>query len=476
MLEESAELEKIAYKMQFFREKAFELDTIINSSSDALFICDAKANVTRINPASERIHQIKAEQIVGKNMADLIKQGFIERSAALEVTRCKNKVSLLQTKNGRKLISTGTPVFDDKGNLIKVVVSEQDITKLDTLQRKLEKQQAKKNQIQDHLHEIQQTELEPNKIIVQSASVVKTLEQALKVSSANSSVLITGESGVGKGLVAKLIHQNSSRSNKPFIRINCGAIPESLIESELFGYEYGAFTGAQSKGKPGHLELAHSGTLFLDEIAELPLPAQVKLLRFLENGSLTRLGSSRTITVDARILAATHQNLKRMASKGEFRKDLYYRLRVIPLTVPPLRERKACILPLLRYFIDYFSKINKTKKRLSQKAIGSLMTYSYPGNVRELINICERAVVMSETEIIDLQDLPNDIVCGISNKFGQSTQWPAKMCLKQILERVERDVLMQTIEKYGNQSSAAAALGVSQPTIARRLKKYNIKE
>jgi len=475
MLEQSTEFEKVARQMRFFQHTTRELEAIIDSSSDGLFVCDAQANVIRVNPASERIHKIKAKKLIGKNMVDLIQQGFIDRSAALEALQSKAIVSLLQNKDNRKIISTGTPVFDDDGNLIRVVVSERDTTEIDKLQHELEEQGSLKDQLQYQLLEMQLAELTTNKIIARSPSMIKVLERALKVSPANSTVLITGESGVGKGLIANLIHKNSSRAEKPLIRINCGAIPETLIESELFGYEAGAFTGAKAGGKTGSLELANGGSLFLDEIAELPLSAQVKLLRFLEKGRLTRLGGAKVLTIDARILVATHRNLKDMVEKGTFRQDLYYRLNVIPLHVPALRERKDCISPLIRYYVDHFSSITGTRKRVSRSTLDALLAYSYPGNVRELMNICEHAIVLSETDVVDLLDLPKDVVRRTSELSIEAVGWSEKMTLKQILQSVERKVMLQTIKKHKNQSEAAAALGVSQPTIARRLKKYDIK-
>jgi PAS domain S-box-containing protein len=475
LLQESNDLEKIAMKMRFFQNVNRELDAIIDSSSDGLFVCDAQGNVIRVNPASERIHKIKAQELIGQNMVDLIKKGFIDRSAALEASQSKTTVSLLQNKDDRKLISTGTPVFDEGGNLIRVVVSEKDITEIDNLQLELEEQASLKDQLQYQLLEMQQAELETNKIIARSPIMIKVLERAFKVGPVDSSVLITGESGVGKGLIAKLIHRNSMRAEKPLIRINCGAIPETLIESELFGYEAGAFTGAQAGGKPGSLELANGGTLFLDEIAELPLSAQVKLLRFLEDGRITRLGGAKVRTIDARILAATHQNLKEMVAKGTFRHDLYYRLNVIPLHIPALRDRKECISSLLRYFIDYYADKTDAHKRLSRSALDALLAYLYPGNVRELINICERSVVMSETEVIDIPDLPKDVTRHTSELSMLPPNWSKGMTLKKILDSVEREVLVRTIKKHKSQCEAAAVLGVSQPTIARRLKRHGIR-
>lgn len=465
---------KKADQIRSLKEMAQERDAIIDASSDGLFVCDGNATVIRMNPASENIHGTPSEKIIGKNMVDLIEEGFIDRSAALEVVKKKIVVNLLQKKGDRKLISTGTPVFNDAGELIRVVVSEKDITKLDTLQRRLEEEQEKKNQLQNQLVGMQQDVLQTHKIIARSSNMVNTLHRALKVSKADSSIFITGESGVGKGLIANLIHKNSKRAEKPLIRINCGAIPESLIESELFGYEKGAFTGAQDRGKLGHLELADGGTLFLDEIAELPLSSQVKLLRFLENGCLTRLGGTQTRLVDARIIAATHRNLKEMVEEETFRHDLYYRLKVIPLFIPPLRNRKECLLPLLRFYIDYFSRKSGTAKRLSHAAMDALLAYTFPGNVRELINICERVVVMSEMEIIDYQDLPRDVVAHTKEAGDSWGQWPPQMTLDQVLQSVERAVLLDILPDHQNQSQIASALGISQPTVARRMKKYGL--
>jgi PAS domain S-box-containing protein len=475
VFEERGELENMARQMRSFQEMTREMDAIINSSSDGLFVCDAQANVIRVNPASEKIHKIKADQLIGRNMVDLIRDGFIHRSAALEVCRSKVKVSLLQLKHNRRLISTATPVFDEQGNLIRVVVSERDITELDTLQRKLEEEEALKDQFRNQVLEMQLVDLKKRQIIARSPCITKALRQALKVSAVDSTVLITGESGVGKGLIANLIHNHSGRREKPMIRINCGAIPETLIESELFGYEKGAFTGAQSNGKPGSFELADGGTLFLDEVAELPLPAQVKLLRFLEDGRITRLGGTKGRTVDARILAATHQDISEMVSRGSFRLDLFYRLNVVPLHVPPVRDRKGCILPLIRYYIDHFAAKNNIRKRLSRSAADALMAYPYPGNVRELMNICERAVVMSETEVIDLQDLAAEVLQRPDQTHEASAAWPKQMSLEQITLSVEREVLYAALKKNMNQNMIAAALGISQPTVARRLKKCGLK-
>jgi len=458
------------------QELTWEHDAIIDSSSDGLFVCDGKGRILRINPASERINNASAEQLVGRNYLDAVKDGLlILPSAALEAIKTRKQVSLLQENRlHRKLISTATPVFDDAGELIRVVVSERDITEFDRLQRQLEEQQALGDQFRHQAMELQQQRLDNKPIIARSPAMAKVLKQALKVSEVDSTLLILGESGVGKGLIADLIHKNSRRADQPIVKINCGAIPETLIEAELFGYEKGAFTGAVGS-KPGHLELASGGILFLDEIAELPLSSQVKLLRFMEDGRVTRLGSTQSRRVDVRIIAATHRDLEKMVEAGTFRHDLYYRLSVIPLVIPPLRERKECLLPLIRTYIDHFSQRDHQPKRLTAAALDVLMTYQFPGNVRELMNICERLVVMSDSELIDVNDLPQTVVSGGDevNRLPLGS-WPTEMTMAQIIESVERIVLLETSRRFRRQQEIAAALGMSQPTVARKLQKHGI--
>jgi len=338
------------------------------------------------------------------------------------------------------------------------------------LQRQLEEQQAIGDQFRQQILELQQIRLNDRPLIAESPAMIKVVRQALKLSKVDSTVLILGESGVGKGLIADLIHQHSNRADKPIIKLNCGAIPESLIEAELFGYVKGAFTGAGGN-KPGLLEIADGGTLFLDEIAELPPSSQVKLLRFMEDSRITRLGSTQSRQVNVRILTATNRDLQHMMENGLFRADLYYRLSVIPLQVPPLRERHECLLPLIRSYIDLFSAQAQLPRRLTSTAIDTLTNYSYPGNVRELMNICERLVVMSDTELIDIVDLPQAVITGVDQQFSD---WPDEMTMTQIQETVERTVLLSASLRYHKQQDIATKLGMSQPTVARKLQKYGI--
>jgi PAS domain S-box-containing protein len=478
ILDDVTELEQTTSKLNSFQSLIRELDTIIDASSDGLWICDGQANVLRLNPASERINGVKATEVVGRNMKDLQREGFVDRSVTLEVIETGKKFSIIQrTKVKRKLMLTGNPVFDAQGRIVRVVVTEQDITEIDQLRKELEEREAMQDQFRHQMLEMQLSALEAHQIVAESPSFIKVLQQALRVSRVDSTVLILGESGTGKGVVADYIHKYSSRTTMPMIKLNCGAIPESLVESELFGYEKGAFTGAGNMGKPGHIELADKGILFLDEIGELPLSSQVKLLRFLEDGHVYRIGGTRARKVDVRVICATNRNLDTMVTSGQFRRDLYYRLNVIPLRIPPLRERPECILPLLKHYIDHFRKKHDQRLplRFSPAAMEALLSYSYPGNVRELINICERLTVMTDEPEITLKDLPSAVRnLDLSAWAGAPDQSLGSMTLAQILQSVERQVLMEAKHRYRTQKEIARALGVNQSTIARKQKQHGL--
>jgi PAS domain S-box-containing protein len=451
---------------------AIELEAIIDSMSDGLWVCDGDANVLRINPASARLNSVAAAEVVGRNMRDLVEAGLFDRSVTLEVIRTGKPMHMLQARGGRKLVVTGVPVRDEAGRLIRVVVNERDVTEIETLQRELEEQEALRDRFRDEMLELQSEKFESTRVVARSPAMQRALRQGLKVAGTDSTVLILGESGVGKGLFADLIHKHSARAPRPLVKVNCGAIPESLVEAELFGYERGAFTGAQARGKAGYFELAEGGTLFLDEIAELPLSSQVKLLRFLEDHRITRVGGTAGREVDVRILAASHRDLQEMVDQGIFRLDLFYRLNVIPLSIPPLRERAECILPMLRHYVDFYGARFGTRRRLSRAAADVLLSYRWPGNVRELMNLCERLVVMSETEVIDVGDLPPNVVAtagdGAAPAFGDETT------LEEAVERAERMVLLRARQRHGSQTEMARALGVNQSTVARKLKRLGI--
>ena len=313
--------------------------------------------------------------------------------------------------------------------------------------------------------------LAQEQIIYKDPGMEAIINMVGRVASSRATVLIMGESGTGKELFANLVHATSPRSEKPMIVVNCGALPETLLESELFGYEKGAFTGATAR-RAGRFEEADGGTLFLDEIGELSLPVQVKLLRFLQEREFQRLGGNKTIQADVRIISATNQNLEEKVKEGTFREDLYYRLNVVSITVPPLRDRRGDISVLTEYFIKRFSGENdKSIKGLSNEAMDILMKYDYPGNVRELENIMERAVVITRDQVISIRDLPFGEIS--PHHFADYKEGGA---LRDEIESLERKRIEQALDETGNnQTRAAELLGITERTLRYKLKKYDFK-
>ncbi len=449
------------------------LNAIIDSSYDGLWICDHNGIVMRINRASERINGIDRKQVIGRKMEDLIREGLIDRSVTLEVLKRRTTVTLIQQiKNGKQILITGSPIFNDQGKISMVVANERDITELNRLRYELEESQSLTFKYLSEINQLHnQNSLLPE-INVRSKTMHKVFHTALKVAQVDSTVLIQGETGVGKGFFAKLIHRASKRKDGPFIRVDCGAIPDSLVESELFGYEEGAFTGARVKGKPGYFEMACGGTLFIDEVGELPLNVQIKLLRFLEETEVIRVGGTTAHKIDVRIITATHRNLEEMVKTGRFREDLFFRINIIPLQIPPLRERPEDILPLIHFFLDQFNKKNSTNKTVTLRAVDCLCQYSFTGNIRELANLVEHLVVLSPNEVIDWEDLPIHIR---SRKDKRDLNLKGdKWNLPQAVKDMERELISQAMKTFGAQRRAAVALGIDQSTLARKAKRYGI--
>jgi DNA-binding NtrC family response regulator len=311
-------------------------------------------------------------------------------------------------------------------------------------------------------------------IISQSQDMEQVLNTAARVAQSTASVLIRGESGTGKELIAKVIHFASDRRNKPFIAVNCAALNENLLESELFGHEKGAFTGAD-KQRRGRFELADGGTIFLDEIGDISPATQVKLLRVLQEQQFERVGGSETLSVNVRILAATNINLEEAISNGTFREDLFYRLNVVTIEIPPLHKRREDIAPLLDHFLRRFTKENKRKKlSISKEAMDALLRYDYPGNVRELENIVQRSVIMSRGEHITIADLPQ--VLRVSTKETSLPSIKSDLSLTEQVDQLEKDLIFEALRSYANnQSKAAKALGLSERNLRYRLKKWGVK-
>ena len=302
--------------------------------------------------------------------------------------------------------------------------------------------------------------------MIKSPAMEKIIRTAVRAAKYDVPLLITGKSGVGKSMIAKLIHQLSDRRHFPFADLNCGSITASLIESELFGHESGAFTGASQKGKKGLFEIADKGTLFLDEIGEIPLPAQAKLLKFLESMELMRVGGIRSIKINTRIIAATNRNLEQMVEEKLFRSDLYFRLNVVPLEIPSLTERKEEIVPLATFFLNQLNKKFKTCKLISKPAQNLISEYHFPGNIRELENLMKRLVTMTEGDVIETEHLPPIFLqtnISSSASIGKENS-------KETINAFELKIINKVIKKYGSQRKAAKVLGISQSTLSRKLK------
>ncbi|MGH4117638.1 sigma-54 interaction domain-containing protein [Clostridium sp.] len=450
--------------------KETELNLVIENSYDGIFVTDGKANILKINKAYEKITGLKREDMIGKNMREFVKKQEISQSATLLVLKSKKTETIVQGfPSGMKVMSSSSPIFNKDGKIIMVVTNVRDVTQLYEFKEELEKNKILAEKYYTEIAELRAQSLGLSDMIVADEDMLNTIQIAKRVAEVNTTVLILGETGVGKEEIAKYIHKNSSRAKKQFIKINCGAIPLNLIESELFGYERGAFTGANKEGKIGLFELASGGTIFLDEVGELPLDIQVKLLGVLQEREIERIGGIKPIKIDVRVIAVTNRDLEKMVRNKQFREDLYYRLNVVPLTIPPLRYRKQDILALITYFLKELNKRFNCNKIFSEEAICKMYEYNWPGNVRQLKNIIERVIIMSQTDKITTDDLPEDI----ANISDQScvNNYETKT-LKEVLEQVEEQKLNEAFSKYKNVRGAAKSLGIDASTFVRKRQKY----
>ncbi len=451
------------------------LTAIFDRSADGLLICDAQGRILKMNQAAERLNGIKTGEVLGREVSSLVAEGQINRSATQEVLETKRQVTLIQTtpRSGYTLLVTGTPVFDRNNDLCFVVVNERDISLIEDMKRELAQARQESEKMREELNEITLLELRENHIVAQSSSMKQTLHLALKLARIDASnILIQGESGTGKGLLSKFIHANSSRKNHPFVQINCAALPENLLEAELFGYEQGAFTGARETGKAGLFELASGGTLFLDEIGELPLGVQAKLLKYLDDHEIMPLGGTRSRKIDCSIIAATNQNLDQRTLKRQFRLDLFHRLNTFTLSIPPLRNRPEDILELVDTCLKRYNKRYNRRTSMGYKAYAALKSYAFPGNVRELINIIKQAVALCDQRILD--DYIIRAVTPPARPVPARPSLEKETNLPQRLEAVEYEMLLQAAIGCGTTREAAVFLGVSQPTVVRKLKKHGL--
>ncbi|WP_366922283.1 sigma 54-interacting transcriptional regulator [Metallumcola ferriviriculae] len=466
VFQDISEIEAISNELNSVKQLNEELRTIIDASYDGILVADAEGVVHRVNGAFERVMGIDAKDILDQPLDKAVDN--ISTTIVAAVTTSKKRQSTVVERAGSQLLLTGNPVLDKKEELTRVVINVRDLTELNELRSQLEQSEELTRRYHSELNELRNQLMEEKGIVVHSAKMKKVLDLVLRVAQVDSTVLLLGESGVGKEIVAKVIHANSKREQGPFIKVNCGAIPENLLESELFGYEPGAFTGASRDGKLGLFELAHNGTLLLDEIGDLPLSLQVKLLRAIQDREIYRVGGQQPRLINVRIVAATNQNLEEMRQKGEFREDLYFRLNVIPINIPPLRERKEEIVPLVKKFKNHFCEVYGLERQLSPEVTDCFWHYDWPGNIRELENIIERLVVTSRFQTITVEELPEHLqVKGRNGSPGLNLS--GIMPLKDAMLELEKQLLSQALKEYGSTYKAAQALGVNQSTIVRKI-------
>jgi len=408
--------------------------------------------------------------MVGRRAEELEQMGIFDHSSTVQVLKTKKKETVIQTTAaGRRLMVTGIPMFNSDNNLYRVINISRDITEVEKLKSQLNDMESLLAQLLDEIKDKQI--LEEQYIIGKSKAMKTLLDKIKQVSKVDVSILLLGETGVGKGLLAKTIHKMSHRRDKPFVQISCGAIPENLLESELFGYEEGAFTGAKRKGKKGLFEIASNGTILLDEVSEIPANLQVKLLNLLQEKEVYRVGGTQPIKINGRLISTTNKDLKNLVQTGKFREDLYYRLNIIPLTIPPLCDRLDDIPMLACYFIKKHNKKYGKSKNLTSMAYNVLLKHNWPGNIRELENALERMVVTCENDLLDADDVINtiDLESQVVMLNGGSEEMLPLKSARQVLEK---SMIERALNKTGSTRKAAKLLGIDQSTLVKKMKKY----
>lgn len=467
IFQDISELEKISQELKIVQEINDELNAILDFSADGFVISNGDGIIIRANKSSYEILGIKEKSLEGVPVDRLIKAGYTNESVTKKVLENKVPISIVQhLKTGREILHTGTPIFNESGEIFRVVANMRDLTELNFLREKLREEQ---NLVGKYLNELEKFRKEHlrSDFICKSEIMEEKIEMAIKVAQVNSTVLLLGESGVGKEQIVGIIHEASNRAEKPFIKLNCASIPASLIESEMFGYEGGTFTGASKEGRPGLFEISNGGTLFLDEIGELPFDMQAKLLRVLQEKEIYRVGGRKPIKLDVRIIAATNRNLEQMVKDGKFRQDLFYRLNVISIWIPPLRERKEDIPALIQHFLEKYNQQYNKNKKVSPQLVERMFYFEWPGNIRELENTLERMVVLSHLDLIDVDFLTN-------GKGDRSFKEPTTLNLKDILDETEKNLILRVYGECKSTRKAATILGVDQSTIVKKMKKYSL--
>jgi PAS domain S-box-containing protein len=455
---------KRVYKNLDGLDETIDFKKICDELYDGIYISDGDGKTLYVNQAYSKITGLPKELVLNKYVSDLMEEGLFKNAITPDIIKTKKPINAMaEIRTGVKVLISGTPIFDDDGNVKKVVVINRDMSDLLEMQDKLASSQ---NEI-EHLRNLQIS----NNIVGNSEEIQSLISMIHQVANLDVTVLITGETGTGKEVVSNEIYLNSNRKGKPFIKVNCAAIPASLLEAELFGYEAGSFTGASSKGKIGMFELADKGTLLLDEIGEMPLELQSKLLRIIQEKEVIRVGGTKSIKFDVRILAATNCNLFELVKKGKFREDLYYRLNVFPISIPPLRARTPDIELLAKHFLNIYNSKYKKQVVLDYKVIDVFKTYTWPGNIRELRNIIERMVIISEKN----KNIPVSLAKKLLNILTESTEISSiDLGLKEIVTRVEKEMIEKALREYGSTRKVAAVLKISQSSVVKKAQKLGI--
>lgn len=422
-----------------------EIQAIVEAVGEGLIAIDAQGKITLINAAAEKILQLEGKTVLGREISKVLHSKLPMLKTLRTGISYDNQEIVVNNKSVRtRYITSGRPLVDQRGKVYGVVASLKDA-----------------GQIRALVHSVTRPpEMTFANIIYKSQVMAELVELANRVSQSDATVLLFGESGTGKELFARALHAASPRRELPFVPINCGALPDALLESELFGYEDGAFTGSRRGGRMGLFEFAHGGTVFLDEIAEIPTHLQSKLLRALQSGNIRRVGGNEEIKVNVRIIAATNKELGQLVREQKFREDLYYRLNVIPLTLPPLRQRREDIEILIQHLLE------RQQARIAPEAVAMLARHRWPGNVRELENVLERAMAIAGTNAIS----PEHLLLG---KETSPTSLPGGT-LKEQVSKLEKEIVAAALKTHGSTRKAGKELGLSHTSIINKVKKYDL--
>ncbi len=448
---------------------------ILDLFDEGIYLSDRAGNTLMVNSSYENLTCLPKDDFVGKKVQELAVNGTFSTIVNPEVVRTGKSVTTIQEVNNRRVVLRGMPVFDEQGEVVLVVTFVRDITVFERLKNELIAQKDLLHSYQRQIAKFNPIEVfQDDGMVAVSEASLDLLKEIEIIAPTDCPVMIQGETGVGKDVVARKIHKKSSRTDKPLIKVDCSSIPEGLMESELYGYTPGAFSGAHSKGKEGYLEEANKGTLFLDEIGDLPLPMQTKLLRVIQDKEIIRVGSTKILPIDIRIICASNRNLEDEVAKGNFRSDLFFRLKVAVLHIKPLRSRKDDILPLAKIFLSHFNTKYDKVLSFSSSAEELLFNYNWPGNVRELENMIHSAVVKTTKQVISDRDLLLHL-----SKAGQGLKAIAsshhcfeigKRSLKEIMQRFEQELISEALSITGSLGKASELLEVDRSTLYRKIK------